>query len=139
MSTLNKLRKCDSIEDLISSFSLKITASQFSYIVYRVQDSDKYHQFTIPKSDGTTRIISSPHKTLKYLQKEFSKIFMQCITEIQQKHPSYLAKNHAFEKYKSIASNASLHKRQKYLLNIDIKDFFFIYSLWENHWISEKR
>ena len=36
----------------------------------------------------------------------------------------FLATNHGFEKYKSIISNARVHQSKKYLLNIDIKDFF---------------
>ena len=124
MNTLSKLQKCNSIDELISSFSLNITPKKFSYILYVLQDNQKYKDFTIPKSGGGIRTISCPEPTLKYLQKEFNKIFISCIDEIKQINPSYLISNHAFEKYKSIASNAYKHKNKKYILNIDIKDFF---------------
>lgn len=124
MNTLSKLQNCNSIDDIISSFSLKITSKQFAYILYVLPDNKKYKSFDIPKSDGTTRNILCPENTLKYLQKEFCKIISNCVTEIQQVNPFYLFNNHAFEKYKSIASNAYQHERQRYILNIDIENFF---------------
>lgn len=124
MNTLSKLRNCNSIDDLVSSFSLNISNQKFSYILYVLPDDKKYKRFTIPKSDGTERNIFCPEDTLKFLQKEFNKILSNCISEIQQVNPFYLYNNHAFERYKSIASNAFQHEKQRYILNIDIKDFF---------------
>ena len=49
-TTIDRLRSCTSIADLISEFQLKISPSQFSYIVYCLRDEDKYANFEIPKN-----------------------------------------------------------------------------------------
>lgn len=121
---LQKLRNCQSIKDLISSFSIKITARDFAYIVYKIPDSQKYIEFDIKKANGSQRKIAAPMSVLKYLQKSFANIILNCVSEIQQQDKKFLATNHGFEKYKSIISNARVHQGKKYLLNIDIKDFF---------------
>ena len=123
-TTIERLRGCTSIADLISEFQLKISPTQFSYIVYCLQDKDKYKSFEIPKKSGGFRIIHSPKDSLKYIQREIATILLNCIDDIKVTCPNYLRCNHAFEKDKSIVSNANLHERKKFILNIDIKDFF---------------
>lgn len=121
---IDRLRKCTCIADLVSEFKLKVTAKEFGYVVYHLSDDLKYEEFDIPKKNGTLRRIHSPKPTLKYIQKEFSSIIFNCINEIRLDNANYLACNHAFERDKSIVSNADLHKNKKFILNIDIKDFF---------------
>lgn len=121
---IDRLRKCTCIADLVSEFKLKITAKEFGYVVYHLSDDLKYEEFDIPKKNGTLRRIHSPKPALKYIQKEFSSIIFNCINEIRLDNVNYLACNHAFERDKSIVSNADLHKNKKFILNIDIKDFF---------------
>lgn len=121
---LDKLKKCDTFSDFIREFSLGLSAKQFGFIVYGIADNKKYESFNIPKATGGSRLISAPKKSLKFLQKQFADIFLQCVLEIQNENPQYLKCNHAFEKHKSIISNAQLHQRKKYILNIDIADFF---------------
>lgn len=121
---LQKLRNCQSIEDLISSFSIKTTPRKFAYVVYKIPDNQKYIEFEIKKANGSPRKITAPKPALKYLQKSFADIILNCVSEIQQQDKKFLATNHGFEKYKSIISNARVHQSKKYLLNIDIKDFF---------------
>lgn len=121
---IDRLRKCTCIADLVSEFKLKVTAKEFGYIVYHLSDNLKYGEFYIPKKNGTLRKIHSPKPALKYIQKEFSSIIFNCINEIRLDNINYLACNHAFERDKSIISNADLHKNKKFILNIDIKDFF---------------
>lgn len=121
---IDRLRKCTCIADLVSEFELKVTAKEFGYIVYYLNDDLKYEEFDIPKKNGSLRKIHSPKPALKYIQKEFSSIIFNCINEIRLDNVNYLACNHAFERDKSIVSNADLHKNKKFILNIDIKDFF---------------
>lgn len=125
MSTyLAKLKRCQSITDFINEFKLKLTSAQFGYIVYQLKDENKYHSFTIPKKSGGKRTIYAPNNSLKYLQKELSAILLGCINEIKADTPRYLTCNHAFERDKSIVSNADIHKKKKHVVNIDIQDFF---------------
>ncbi|WP_284042099.1 reverse transcriptase domain-containing protein [Pasteurella multocida] len=121
---LQKLKNCQSIEDLIFSFSINTMPRKFAYIVYKIPDNQKYIEFEIKKSNGSPRRIASPKPPLKVLQRLFANIILSCISEIQQKNNKFLSTNHGFEKYKSIISNARVHQGKKYLLNIDIKDFF---------------
>ena len=121
---LEKLKKCDTFSDFIHEFNLGLSAKQFGFIVYGIHDEKKYESFKIPKASGGSRLICAPKKSLKFLQKQFSDILLQCIIEIQNENPQYLKCNHAFEKHKSIISNSQLHQRKKYILNIDIADFF---------------
>lgn len=121
---IDRLKKCTCIADLVSEFELKVTAKEFGYVVYHLSDDSKYEEFDIPKKNGTLRKIHSPKPVLKYIQKEFSSIIFNCINEIRLDNVNYLACNHAFERDKSIVSNADLHKNKKFILNIDIKDFF---------------
>lgn len=123
-SYLLKLKECSSISDLISTFELKLTPKQFAYIVYKLDDTNKYSSFEIPKKSGGIRIINAPHENLKYIQKEIAIILLNCVNEIRDKKPNYLTCNHSFERDKSIISNADKHKRKKFILNIDIQDFF---------------
>ena len=121
---IDKLKKCNTISDFIDEFNLGLSVKQFGYIVYGVADDKKYQLFSIPKATVGSRLIYAPKKSLKFLQKQFADIFLQCILDIQNKNPQYLKCNHAFEKHKSIISNAQLHQKKRYILNIDLSDFF---------------
>ncbi len=121
---LNKLKRCDSIKDFIKEFDLGLSAKQFGYIVYGLPDYKKYRAFKILKSNGDFRTIHAPKGSLKFLQKQFADIFLQIILEIQKQNHNYLICNHAFERYKSIISNAKNHQKKKFILNIDILNFF---------------
>ncbi len=84
-----------------------------------------YIQFTIPKKRNGKREITAPNEDLKQMQKRLN-YFLQ--------HIYYTLKPdcvHGFvrtpvreEKISSIVSNAAPHVGKKYLLNIDLKDFF---------------
>ena len=121
---IDKLKKCNTISDFIDEFNLGLSVKQFGYIVYGLTDDKKYQPFNIPKATGGSRLIYAPKKSLKFLQKQFADIFLQCILDIQNQNPQYLKCNHAFEKHKSIISNAQLHQKKRYILNIDLSDFF---------------
>ena len=137
---LEKLKKCNSISDFIREFNLGLSAKQFGYIIYGLPDHKKYDSFEILKSNGDLRTIHAPKKSLKFLQKQFSSVFLQSILDIQKQNHHYLRCNHAFEKNKSIISNARHHQKKKFLLNIDISDFFgsIHYGRIKNFLINDK-
>ena len=80
--------------------------------VYRNQ----YHSFEVRKKNGDPRKIIAPCDSLKTIQKKIS-CMMYSI------HKSYFT-SHGFELGKYIVTNANVHKNQKFVLNIDLKDFF---------------
>lgn len=89
-----------------------------------------YRRYTIPKKSGGKRTIAEPLPSLKEIQHWIMK-------EILYKIPaSRFAK--AYIEGSSIKQNAIYHKNQKYVLSIDIKDFFGslrfrkVYTLFHN-------
>ncbi len=77
---------------------------------------NRYIQFTIKKKSGADRTINAPIAGLKAIQKVLS-IILQCVYEPHQAAMGFV-------KDKSIVDNATLHIGQKYVYNIDLKDFF---------------
>lgn len=78
--------------------------------------SNSYIPFSIPKKTGGERIIHAPTKGLKSIQKTISFI-LQCVYE-----PHKAA--YGFVQNKSIVDNARVHSGERYVYNIDLKDFF---------------
>lgn len=75
-----------------------------------------YHQFEITKGNGKVRIINAPNKRLKYIQRKIAPLLDQL----------YRVRNpvHGFVVGKSVKTNALVHLRKRFVLNIDLKDFF---------------
>ena len=99
---------------------LDITDKSLIYFLYRRPVSERYLSFEIPKKNGGVRVISTPASHLKVAQKKLSDLLYEI-------YVPYL-ETHGFVKNKSILSNAKMHvsanKKPKWVLNIDIKDFF---------------
>jgi len=76
----------------------------------------RYKKFTIKKKSGASRTIHAPVRGLKSLQKTLS-LILQCVFE---PHPAAMG----FVRNKSIVDNAKIHVANKYVYNIDLKDFF---------------
>ena len=76
-----------------------------------------YHQFEIAKAKGKkTRTINAPDERLKYLQRQIAALLDQL----------YRVRNpvHGFVVGKSVKTNALAHLGTRFVLNIDLKDFF---------------
>ena len=123
---LKKLKSCKTGIDLVNIFSneLGVPTKLFWDTIYSLNHFSQYTSFIIPKASGGERTILIPPQPLKDLQKKFATILNFCIQEIQQENPNYLICNHAFEIKKSILTNAQIHRNKKYVLNIDLSDFF---------------
>lgn len=91
-------------------------------LIEAVQDTPSYFytKKLIPKKGwhkrGQYRIVYEVHSTLNNLQKNIA----TAIT-LRTHFPDYVQ---GFVAKRSIATNASIHLAQKYVLNLDIKDFF---------------
>ncbi len=77
---------------------------------------NRYKEFKIKKKSGSERSIHAPVKGLKSLQKTLS-FLLQCVFE-----PHHAAMG--FVRNRSIVNNAKIHVGQRYVYNIDLKDFF---------------
>lgn len=98
-------------------------ASSLSFILYKLPPAVKYKAFEISKKSGGVRTISAPIEPLKSLQRRLANILYACCDEIdaQSKLPSL---SHGYRRNHSIITNAQPHHRRRYVLNLDLKDFF---------------
>ena len=94
---------------------LGISDGQLKYLLYSSRFI-KYKKIEIKKKMGGVRLIHSPHHALKKLQRSLNSILVQ----VYQPKPS----TYGFVSGKSIIKNAEQHLHQRYILNIDLKDFF---------------
>ncbi|GFO63160.1 retron Ec67 family RNA-directed DNA polymerase/endonuclease [Geomonas paludis] len=120
MSDLEKLKSCKSLNDL--AVVLKYKPSALAYILYKLPDSQKYEEFTIPKKSGGSRKIRAPKERLMALQKRLSEVLNNCYSEVIKNYGNPLS--HGFRKDCSIVTNALLHRNRRFVFNIDLKDFF---------------
>lgn len=99
---------------------LAIPRKQISYVLYVKGINKLYTSFDIPKKNGGIRKINAPFEELKVIQRK--------LAEVLHKHKKKKRKNnnisHAFEKNKSIITNAKIHRNKRFVLNIDLEDFF---------------
>lgn len=116
------------INDVINLCQLmKISLKDLYYIINNI---DKYYNYyNIPKRNGDVRLICEPKPKLKYLQKYIQKNILENIpcSDFSM----------AYKKGVSIRDNAKYHINQKYILKMDLKDYFnnlkgsSVYNLFE--------
>ena len=119
---MSYLKNIISREEL--AFQIDVPLRKLTYILYVQGVNNYYKSFEIPKKNGKPRIINSPQKELKDIQRKLAE-------KLWEYHETYLEENniiinvsHAFEKNKSIISNAAIHKKKKFVFNVDLEDFF---------------
>jgi len=121
LSVLEILRSAKTLHDLAEILGYKPSA--LAYILYKIPDAQKYNKFTIPKRSGGEREISAPTAQLKRLQRHLANALYACRDEIDA-DSGRRSLSHGFRRKHSIITNARPHKRRRYVLNLDLKDFF---------------
>lgn len=95
---------------------LQVSDYQLRYHIY-INPLDKaYTKFEIPKKSGGNRIITTPSSSLKILQFKLNQVFKSIYK------PKF--STHGFAVGKSILTNAQKHLKQRYILNLDLENFF---------------
>jgi RNA-directed DNA polymerase len=121
--TLQKLRDAKTLDDV--AHLLGFTPSGLSFVLYKIPDSQKYANFEIPKRSGGKRLIKAPEPRLALMQRRLAKLLYDCLDELKTgAPPPRRSLAHGFERERSIITNANLHKRRRYVLNLDLEDFF---------------
>ena len=125
---MTKFNQLQTKDDFAKLLGLK-SARYINYLLYNIQTDNLYNTFPIPKKNGGERVIHAPKKELKFLQKKLANVLWECYLEsIESKFKDKNFKtpvlSHAFEKGKSIITNSQMHRNKKYILNIDLKNFF---------------
>lgn len=103
---------------------LGIELKDLTYILYKEKPDTMYRTFKIPKRNGEFRVIHAQKDNLKLIQRKLS-------DKLAEIHQEYIINNeikanisHGFQKGRSISTNALVHKNKRYVLNIDILNFF---------------
>lgn len=119
MKKIEALRSVNSIHGLAQLLGFKVGA--LNYILFKIPSPQKYRSFTIPKRSGGVRSISAPDAKLKALQKKVSTLLNDCLLEIED---GFSSPAHGFKPERSIFTNAACHRGRRYVLNLDLENFF---------------
>ncbi|WP_166804999.1 TIR domain-containing anti-phage reverse transcriptase [Nitrosococcus wardiae] len=95
---------------------LEVPKGQLLHILYSYPDEKKYISFDIKKKNGGYRNIKAAKGGLRVLQ---SKLAPLLASHYRLKNPV-----HGFVKERNIVSNATQHKRKRYVFNVDLSDFY---------------
>ncbi|MDR1526119.1 MAG: reverse transcriptase family protein [Dysgonamonadaceae bacterium] len=108
----------------ITDFTGLMTGANLRKILDLIQNPP-YKSFKIPKRKGGIREIFAPEKSLKEVQRDLN-VYLQAY--YQQIKPDcvygFTLKPTENEPFCNIVKNAEPHIRKRFVLNIDIKDFF---------------
>ncbi len=86
------------------------------YVLYRAPEEARYVHFKIPKRSGGMRRISSPNGVVRRCQETLNPLLQGAY----RAHPAA----HGFIPARSILTNAAAHVGRRWVLNIDLADFF---------------
>jgi len=75
-----------------------------------------YHVFWIPKKSGGKRTITAPDNE--------TKAYLKGILKTLERKEWVSRHAHGFIKYRGLVSNAEIHCGKRYIVNVDVKDFF---------------
>jgi RNA-directed DNA polymerase len=103
-----------SARDVAAYFEARL--GRMLWTLYKAPESVRYRAFEIPKRTGGMRPIHAPHGLLRELQDKMK----ADLDRLYQPHPSA----HGFIVAKSVASNAKPHVGKRWVLNVDLEDFF---------------
>jgi RNA-directed DNA polymerase len=95
---------------------LGVSHKRLVYHIYITNEASRYKVFEIAKKSGGVRKISTPITALKLIQRKLNQV-LQAVYEVK---PSV----HGFVENKNIVTNAQAHAGKRYVLNLDLKDFF---------------
>jgi len=95
---------------------LEVKYSDLTYHLYKSTSDQKYTTFTIPKRSGGQREIKAPISSIKILQRKLNNILQQVYKHREPVH-SYIYKH-------NVISNARRHVNKKWVLNVDLMNFF---------------
>lgn len=114
LATPKTLKECLCVESLAKFLGFN-SYTELKDLIYP-SVSIHYRGFHIPKKNGEVRLIEAPKKRLKniqaFLNKELAALY------------SPRNSTHGFVSKRSIVTNASCHADKRYVLNLDLSDFF---------------
>lgn len=106
------------------AFLLRMPIKKLTHLLYIKKPENSYIQFEIPKRSGGVRQICAPDDDLKAIQKVLANKLLRHRNEYWKERGITPNISHAFEPKKGIITNAYIHRNKRFVLNIDLKDFF---------------
>ena len=103
---------------------LNIPPSKITYILFKKGIDLYYKEFEIPKKTGDYRRICAPTGDLKGVQRQLTNALWEYQKSVYEELGIKPNISHAFEKGKSIITNAKIHRNKRFIVNVDLKDFF---------------
>jgi RNA-directed DNA polymerase len=107
-------RPLQSAEDVAAFFAVPL--AQLLWTLYRAPADERYRHFEIPKRSGGMRQIHAPIGLVRGLQ---DRLHLE-LKQLYRAHPNA----HGFIDGRSVASNAADHAGKRWVLNVDLEDFF---------------
>lgn len=117
LNFLNQIRKDEMTEDSMGKACYPFTIKHLNFYCNPNNSFHRYKHFNIKKKSGGTRQITAPR----------NKSFMLILRHVNELLKSlYTPSDYVmgFTERRSVVTNASIHKGQNYIFNIDLKDFF---------------
>ena len=106
-----KLQNRDDIAKMLG-----ITTKQLNFHLYVLPSTKRYKVFIVPKKSEEPRQISAPASPIKIIQRKLVQVLEAVY---QPKLATY-----GFVKGRDIIKNARLHKKRRYVFNVDLENFF---------------
>lgn len=106
---------------------LNIPKKNMTYLLYNKEKKgteNSYNTFEILKKDGGVRVINAPNDELKFVQKRLAELLWVTQKKVWRENNISPNISHAFEENKSIITNARIHRNKKFVLNVDLENFF---------------
>ena len=119
MTTFNTIISRNGLADY-----LNIPRSKLSYILFVKGVDSFYTEFDIPKKSGDFRRICAPTGDLKDVQRQLADALCSHQKSVCEELGIKPNISHAFQKGKSIITNAKIHRNKRFVVNVDLKDFF---------------
>lgn len=95
---------------------LDLPLKQLTYHLFTLKGERRYRKFEIKKRSGGVREICAPATALKIIQRKLNQA-LQAVYE--PRNPA-----HGFVRDRSVVTNAKAHLGARFVLNIDLQDFF---------------
>lgn len=115
---INKVKSRNELADLLG-----ISRKRLTYLLYIKHLENMYTSFEIPKKSGGQRLINAPNKELKLIQRRLANELYEYHTRLN-KDKQINGVSQAFEKGKSIFTNAKIHRKKRFIINVDLENFF---------------
>lgn len=120
----------DRVMEFITTLATKLNKSEPEVVNFLASAPLKYKVYTIPKRTSGHRVIAQPSRELKEYQRTFLSMYKLKI------HSAAMA----YRKGLSIKDNAQAHCKNRYLLKIDLENFFnsisneLFWIVWQQHY-----